>query len=173
MRHIATVALLLAVFAAHGHEGEDHGAPPVTPTTRIDPRASASGEGFEVVAALEGGQLVVYLDRLATNEPVAGARLDIEGAGLKGVAREAAPGTYALDLAAPLAPARHALTIGVEVGDEVDLLAVTLDTAVAAATAEHVHTPGEWQVWGLAAALLAAAGMLGFGWRRKRAAKEA
>jgi hypothetical protein len=46
-------------------------------------RAVAATEEFEVVAVLEGKNLVVYVDRFASNEPVAKARVEVEGGGLK------------------------------------------------------------------------------------------
>jgi hypothetical protein len=74
-----------------------------------------------VVAVLEGKHLVVYADRFASNEPVAKAKVEIEGAGLKGVASETTPGTYVLDLSPHrLPPAMHPLTISVEAGDSTD-----------------------------------------------------
>jgi cobalt-zinc-cadmium efflux system membrane fusion protein len=62
----------------------DHGAPPPPFSQSGAPRAVAATEDFEVVAVLEGKQLVVYVDRFASNEPVAKAKVEIEGAGLKG-----------------------------------------------------------------------------------------
>ena len=61
-------------FSAFGHGGEDHGAPPPPVSPGVAPRALAATEEFEVVAALEGKQLVVYVDRFASNEPVVKAK---------------------------------------------------------------------------------------------------
>ncbi len=155
-----------------GSDGHTHGVPEPVPAAAAAPRAIATSEEFEVVAVLEGKQLVVYVDRFASNEPVAQAKVEVEGAGLKGLAREAAPGTYVMNVAAVIPPARHPLTIGIEAGDSADLLAATLDTSRQAESAVHVHGWGERLVWGLAALLLLAAGALLVARRHRRKARE-
>lgn len=161
MKPVAVLAAsLLALSApAFAHGDEDHGAAAPAVSRSVAPRATAASEEFEVVAALEGRKLVLYLDRFATNEPVAGATVDIEGGGLKGVAAEVAPGVYALDAAA-MTPAKHPLTIAIAAGDSADLLAATLDAAPLLAGVEHVHGWGEWAAWLGAGALALAAGVL-------------
>lgn len=171
MRHAVAVVLLVIASAAFGHGGEDHGAPPVPVAQTVEPRTAAATEEFEVVASLEGKKLVVYVDRFASNEPVTQAKVEIEGAGLKGVATESAPGTYVLDVAAALPPARHPLTISVEAGDSLDLLTATLDTSTSVVIEQHTHGWSEWLVWGLSGALLLATGILFAVRRRKRAKK--
>ncbi|MDP2811635.1 MAG: hypothetical protein Q8O34_15965 [Rhodocyclaceae bacterium] len=124
------------------------------------PRAVAATEDFEVVAVLEGKQLVVYVDRFASNEPVAKAKVEVEGAGLKGLASEAAPGTYVMNVAAAIVPGKHPLTISIEAGDTADLLGATLDTSQPVVI--DVDAPG-WSsrvVWSVAALLLAAGALL-------------
>lgn len=164
MKHAAVVTLfslaLSAATSALGHDGEDHGAVPPPVTRNVEPRATAATDEFEVVASLEGNQLVVYVDRFASNEPVAQARVEIESAGLRGVASEIAPGTYVLELATPLPPARQALTIIVETGDSVDLLTATLEIADAMNSTVHTHGWSEWLAWLLSGALLLAGGIL-------------
>lgn len=164
MKRIFAVALFTATFAAasaaYAHGDEDHGAPPPPVTQSMAPRAVAATEEFEVVAVLEGKHLMVYVDRYASNEPVAGAKVEIEGGGLQGVAAESAPGTYLLNLAAAMPPAKHGLTISIEAGDSADLLTATLDTSSAAPAAVHTHYWGEWIVWGLAALLLVSVALL-------------
>ncbi|MBI5900318.1 MAG: LPXTG cell wall anchor domain-containing protein [Rhodocyclales bacterium] len=171
MRHAVAIVLFTVTFSAFGHGGEDHGAPPPPVAQAIDPRAAAATEEFEVVTSLEGKKLVVYVDRFASNEPVAQAKVEIEGAGLKGVASEMAPGTYVLDVAPSLPPAKHPLTISIEAGDTVDLLSATLDTSASVANVAHSHGWSEWIVWVLAGALLLLTGILFAARRRKRAKK--
>lgn len=171
---LAAVIAFPAWAGGDGSDGHTHAAAPV-PTTvavpMVTPRAVAATEDFEVVAILEGKQLVVYVDRFASNEPVTKAKVEVEGAGLKGLASEAAPGTYVMAVAAPLPPARHALTISIEAGDSADLLAATLDTTLPVASDEHVHGWNERVVWGVAALLLLAAGALLVVRRNRRRAK--
>ena len=171
MRHAVAVALFSAAFSAFGHGGEDHGAPPPAVTHAVEPRAAAATGEFEVVTSLAGKKLVVYVDRFASNAPVAQAKVEIEGAGIKGLAGETAPGTYVLDLAAKLPPAKHPLTISIEAGDTVDLLSATLDTSAPAANVAPKQARSERLDWILAGSLLLLAGTVFAAWRHKRAKK--
>lgn len=159
---LATVIAFPAWAGGDSSDGHTHGAPapmPI-PITASAPRAVAATEEFEVVATLEGKKLVVYLDRFASNEPVTRANLEVDGGGLKGVASEIAPGTYAMDLATAMSPGKHPLTFSIEAGDSTDLLTATLDIAPAAADEEHVHGWSERIIWIVAGLLLLAAGAL-------------
>lgn len=162
----ATALLLLAAIAfsawagGDSSDGHTHAAPEPLPVATLSPRAAAATEEFEVVAALEGKKLVVYLDRFASNEPVTKANVEVEGGGLKGVASEIAPGTYALDAATSMPPGKHPLTIAIEAGDTADLMTATLDISSAALGEEHVHGRSEQIVWIVAGLFLFAAGAL-------------
>lgn len=185
MRHVKKFFLVVLVMfiafslpawaGGDSSDGHSHGAPTPAPTPisqGTTPRTATATEEFEVVAALEGKNLVVYVDRFASNEPVARAKVEIEGAGLKGVASETTPGTYVFAVPAPLPPARHALAISIEAADSADLLAVTLDTSASASASishvAHTHSRSEWTIWALAAALLLVSGILFVVRRRKR-----
>lgn len=175
MKHLTALFLGAVIAGAawaggDGSDGHTHAAPVPVPVTVNAPRAVAATEEFEVVAVLEGKQLVVYVDRFDSNEPVAKAKVEVEGAGLKGLAREAAPGAYLMDVAAAIAPGKHPLTISIEAGDSADLLSATLDTSRQAESAVHVHDWREWIVWSVAALLLAA-GVLLIVRRNRRKAK--
>ena len=154
MKRIVALALYAVMLSAFGHGDEDHGAPAAAISQGVAPRAVAATEDFELVAVLEGQHLVVYVDRYASNEPVANARIEVEGAGLMAPAAEAAPGTYVLDVAAEIPAGKHPLAIAVEAGDSADLLSATLDTSHPAAAA-HVHGWREQIVWIVAGLLLA------------------
>ncbi|ACV37831.1 hypothetical protein CAP2UW1_4706 (plasmid) [Candidatus Accumulibacter phosphatis clade IIA str. UW-1] len=170
---VTLVAFSLPVWAGgDSSDGHSHEAPAPLPVSQsVTPRAVAATEEFEVVTSLEGKKLVVYVDRFASNEPVAQAKVEIEGAGLKGVASETTPGTYVLDVATPLPPARHPLTISVEAGDSIDLLTTTLDTSGSVTTEVHTHGWREWVVWALPGALLLITGIW-FAVRRHKRAKK-
>lgn len=157
---LATVIALPAWAGGDSSDGHTHAAPEPIPVVTLSPRAAAATEDFEVVAAIEGKKLVVYLDRFASNEPVTKAVVEVDGVGLKGVASEIAPGTYTLDLATAMFPGKHPLTIAIEAGDTTDLLTATLDISPAAAGEEHVHGWSERIVWIVAGLLLLAAGAL-------------
>jgi hypothetical protein len=153
-------------------DGHSHEAPTPLPAGQsIAPRATAATEEFEIVTSLEGKKLVVYVDRFASNEPVTQVKVEIEGVGLSGVAKETSPGTYVLDLATPVPPGKHPLTISVEAGDSVDLLTATLDTSAAVANEVHNRDWSEWFVWGISGALLLVTGIL-FAVRRHKRAKK-
>lgn len=172
MKPLVAALLFAATFSAFGHDGEDHGAPPPALRQSVAPRASASTGEFEVVAALSGRQLVIHVDRFASNEPVENAKVEIDGALMSGLAREIAPGTYVLDIAADMAPARHALTISIEDGDNADLLSATLDASLPAdSPALSWSERRQWAVWAVAVLLLAGVAPLAMRRRRDSPAK--
>lgn len=86
---------LLGLWPALAHEGHDHGAAPAAPA-EIGPRAAASSSDFEIVAVPRGGELVLYLDRFSSNEPVTPARIEIETPEGPATAQPQADGTYRL-----------------------------------------------------------------------------
>lgn len=165
---VVIVALFLAVpLTVFAHGDEDHGTPPPAISQSVAPRAVASSEEFEAVAVLEGKKLVLYLDRFDSNAPVTGAKVEIEGGGLKGDAAETSPGVYAMD-AASITPAKHPLTISIEADDSADLLSATLDVASPPVGVVHAYGWSEWLVWMSAGALALAGGTLLVIRRRKQ-----
>jgi cytochrome bd-type quinol oxidase subunit 1 len=153
-------------------DGHTHAAPEPVLAVAAAPRAVATTEEFEVVAVVEGRHLMVYVDRFGSNEPVVKAKVEVEGAGLKGLAKEAAAGTYVMDLAAAIPPGKHPLTISIEADDIADLLSATLDTSVAVPGVVHVHYRTEKIVWiGAALLLLAAGALIILRQRRKKAGR--
>mgnify|MGYP006201511193 CR=1 FL=1 len=88
---VLTVAALapmtgLAAPGAHGPNGEHLDQQPVVAGGASLPRLEARSESYELVASLEAGQLVIVVDRYETNEPVLGARLEVESGAHKAVA---------------------------------------------------------------------------------------
>lgn len=158
MKHFNTfvVAAFFALPAwAHGDEDHGDGAKPAMAADSA-PRASAQTEEFELVAVVEGGKLTLYLDRFATNEPVADAQIEVESGALQAVATQVAPGVYSAPGEAFAKPGKYPLAISVQAGDTSDLLTATLDLAMPVAGVEHAHGWGEWTVWGASGALLLA-----------------
>lgn len=167
LRTIVTVGLLAAAFSAYGHGGEDHSAPLAVVTQSLAPRSTAATDEFEVVTVVDGQKLIVYLDRFSSNEFVTKAKLEVEGAGLNGVASESAPGVYLLEMAAPLTPGKHALTISIETAETADLISTTLDI-VPPKTAIVVQTG--WSAkysYGVLGLLLLGGAML-VAWRKRQ-----
>jgi cobalt-zinc-cadmium efflux system membrane fusion protein len=117
--------------AAFGHG--DHDAAPQMVLDEV-PRLESSGTDLELVATAEGHTLTIYLDRLASNEPVDGATIEVSGDGIAPViAKPVGNGTYAIDAEWADQPGTKALIFTVTVGDTADLLNGTLD----------IHAPSE------------------------------
>ncbi|BAL26750.1 hypothetical protein [Azoarcus sp. KH32C] len=154
----ATLAAALAApWLAWGHEGHAHDdAPPaVQALASRSPRFEAQTDDLEVVGVLEAGELTLYIDRRLTNEPLAGAQVEVEGAGVTGTATESAPATYRLPFAMPAA-GRHPLALTVQAGDLADLVAAELDIAPpsgAPALAPAASGTPPWLPWSLGGAL--------------------
>ncbi len=75
----AFAILLLMGGSAFAHEGHDHAeekksAGPATLTPRLEARAGP----FELVATWRSGELLIYLDRFQTNEPITSAQVTVE-----------------------------------------------------------------------------------------------
>lgn len=161
--------LLLGSSTASAHGGEDHGdaahATPL-PAMAAAPRADAQSDEFELVAVLEeGGQMRLTLDRFATNAPVVGAKLEVDGNGQNAVATETSPGVYVAKLGALAGAApgtKLPLTISIETGDSADLLMATLEIpAPVAGGVTHVRGWSETVTWLLSAVFgLAAVALL-------------
>ena len=75
---LGAAALIALSAASSAHEGHDHGPEPKPAQADASPRGGGASDKFEVVAVAQGEQLVIYLDRFATNEPVRGAKIEIE-----------------------------------------------------------------------------------------------
>lgn len=182
-RPFVLAALLLAGLLpgrpwAHGDEDHSHAeAKPVAPALSAQPlRVEAASELFELVGVLQGDQLVIYLDHFASNEPVLGARIAVEGGPLKLTGAVERDGRYSLPAAGLAAPGRHALVFTVQAGELSDLL--TGDLIVPAPPTAASTPEAGWAVWaggrvGQAVLALAAMVLLGAGlraWRRRAAA---
>lgn len=120
MKHsIATLILLLLLAgSARAHGGEDHAheAEPAAAAGQM-PQVESTGTDLELVGVLADRTLTLYLDRSATNEPIAGASIKVFADGVPaGTAEQESPGTYALP--APWAddPGKKPLKFIVEAG---------------------------------------------------------
>lgn len=168
---LGLVSILLGIGghgSAHAHEGEDHGQDKAPITQLLLPRAEAASEDFELLAVLETGRLLIYLDRHASNEPVTKASVEVEGAGLNAKAIEASPGVYAVALPQPLPTGSHAFTFTVQAGDTADLLTAKLELAPHPAVAPQVSVARRWWPWVAGAGALAVAGFGVMALRRRK-----
>jgi hypothetical protein len=187
---VAALALAcMAVTAApgaHGPNGEHLDEKTTVPAGAGTPSVEAKSEAFELVANLRGNELTILVDRYETNEPVLGARLEVESGAHKALATfRPEAGDYAVTDAALLkslsAPGEHALVFTLTAGSDADLLDGTLVIAGAAnASSDHDHPHGPGAAGhahdsDLARAAWTGAGILGLGlvigiawWRQRR-----
>lgn len=161
MNWFARCLLVLAlspvtVFADEGHGG--HGAPAAPPPAALAPRVEAASEGFELVGILEGGKLILYLDRFATNQPVTDASIEIESGAFKATAQPSPEGVYSIDAAALTKPGQYPLVFTIRVAGDADLLSGTLGVPPPPEVLSQPRAWTEWLVW-IAGALAALAGV--------------
>ena len=121
----------LAGPGAHGPNGEHLDGPATLRATSALPRVEAKSEAFELVAELRATELIIVIDRFESNEPVLGAKLEVENGAFKAVAAyRAEQGDYVVTDAALLkslaAPGEHGLVFTLLVGQDSDLLDGTL-----------------------------------------------
>ncbi len=116
----------LLISSAPAHEGHDHGEPAANITAPAAPRAEASSDAFELVAVARGGTLTIYLDRLATNEPVTDASIAVETPQGSVDAEQAADGSYRIAAPWSVAPGSYDLIFTVSKGATADVLPLTL-----------------------------------------------
>ena len=172
MKHlrICFVALGLALTAAaHGggdsSDGHTH-AEAEKPVVSVDaaPRASAQSEEFELVAVLASKKLTLYLDRYASNAPVADAQIELESGAVKLVAAQTEPGVYVLPGEPFNRPGKYPLVFSIQTAENADLLTATLE--VTKPVAKVAPAKDTRIVWGTAGALLLAG--IGVTWIRRR-----
>ncbi|HRD89560.1 MAG TPA: hypothetical protein PK752_15080 [Accumulibacter sp.] len=101
-------------------------APPASAAEAARPSFEAHSELFELVGRIRDGRLTLTLDDWASNEPISGARIEIDFAGLSHIAEARADGTYTLDATPFAAPATYPLIITITAGEQSDLLATDL-----------------------------------------------
>jgi len=178
-RFLPLVVAALFVLPVSAHEGEDHDDPVAVSGSAVEigPNAATATELFELVVVASDDRLTLYLDRFATNEPISGAKIEIDQGAVTALARELEAGVYEAS-AHGLAPSGpHALTITVQAGDDADLLSLTVDGAAHGAGVSSASTSlgdaasPRWRsplVWGASGVvLLTAAGVVAL--RRERA----
>ncbi|MDH4478875.1 MAG: hypothetical protein QE283_03265 [Rhodoferax sp.] len=145
---------------AHGPNGEHLDAPTVGNANAMQAnlQIEAKSDLFELVATLAGGELSIFIDRFASNEPVLQAQVEVESDGLKAQAKfHADIGHYAVDDPAMLkklsAPGEHPLVITVLAGKDSDLLDAVLRVPAPLAVHDH-HFHWEWWALGAFATLV-------------------
>lgn len=140
---------LIAPASAPAHEGHDHGEAPKT-LAPVAPRGEAQSGDFELVAILRGGEVVIYLDRFATNEPVTNAEIEALTPSGTEQAVTNEDGTYRLPAKWADGRDRYDLIFTVTVGEVSEVLPVTI-----VAPASQQEAPAARNVSLLSAAAIA------------------
>jgi hypothetical protein len=125
---IAAFALLFATsLPTPAHEGHDHDTAAKSVAVPALPRAEASSDAFELVAVASAGEIVIYVDRFATNEPITDATVVVETPQGSVDGNRANDGTYRLSAPWAAGGGRFDLIATVIEGSEADVLAFTLE----------------------------------------------
>lgn len=165
-RSLASGLLIaLAATVVIAGEGHDHGDAAPAAGGTASPRLSAHSDLFELVGVVDKGQMTVYLDRYATNEPVTGARIEYEASTDKGVAQPQPDGTYLVKFEALSKPGELPFSFTVTAGSDTDLLAG--DLHMEDPHAAHPEEGQSWYAWVGGGAGVIAALALAFSLRRK------
>lgn len=120
---VAGLMLAVTVSTSIASEGHDHGEANAATVQTASPRFAAHSDLFELVGIVSKGQMVVYLDRYASNEPVPGATIEFEAGAAKGIAAPQADGTYLIKLDTLGQAGDTAFSFTVTAGTDTDLLA--------------------------------------------------
>ncbi len=117
---VVSSALPLQAVAGPGH---DHGDEAPVATGTASPRINAHSDLFELVGIVEHETMTVYLDRYASNEPVRGAKIEIEAGEAEGIAAEQDDGSYVFEHPQFEKEGALSVTFTVSAGQDTDLLA--------------------------------------------------
>ena len=152
----AQVAIILIAFMvlfmaflnpAMASPGHDHGDEPAAVTGTASPRVSAHSDLFELVGVVEGNVLKIFLDRYDTNEPVTGAKIEVEVGNIKGIAAAQADGSYSFVDDVFSKPADLAVSFTILAGKDADLLAGDLKITSPADDHAHDESAKSWLLW--------------------------
>ncbi len=163
IRIFARLALaFLGEPASMAHEGHDHGAASVaTAAASSAPRLEAMSGDFELVAARQGAELVIWLDRFETNAAITDATIEVETPAGPQTAAASADGTYRLKAPWAQRPGRHELLFTVTAGESVELLTGALIVPEAASNVSPIAPSATFGSSALAAAGLGGLAMGG------------
>ncbi len=145
---IFLVAIFILAMPARAGEGHSHGdEAPAAAAGVGSPRVASHSDLFELVGIVDKGEMTLYLDRHASNEPVTGAQIEVEAGGAKGIAAPQADGTYRFKHALLAQPGTLAVSFTVVAGPETDLLAGDLKIEDPHASHAHDDAARPWLRW--------------------------
>ncbi len=128
-------------------EGHGHGETPAATAGAGSPRVSSSSDLFELVGIVQGKEMVIYLDRFATNTPVTDAKIEVDMGSVKGTAEAQDDGTYHFSNPALGVPGTKPISFTVTAGADSDLLAGDLAVGDAAHDDEAPANKRTWLRW--------------------------
>ena len=147
---ILAATLLVPMTRPSAHEGHDHG-PPQAATGPAAPRITVHSETYELVGILKGDQLVIYLDRFASNEPVTAATVAVTiGDAADAVHAEPKPdGTYVLTLPRlrTAGSVELVFSITAENGDDLLIGTLVVPQAAGGVSALSGSASSPWRAW--------------------------
>jgi hypothetical protein len=149
---IVVIASMAFATTAYAGEGHDHGDAAPVATGAGSPRVSSHSDLFELVGIVDAGAMTIYIDRHATNEPVTGAKVEVEAGAAKGVATPQPDGTYRFEHAVFKEASTLAVSFTVVAGSDSDLLAGDLTLTDAHAGHDDDHAARPWLRWAAYAA---------------------
>ena len=114
------IGMLGNAWAGGGH---DHGDAPAAASSSASPRISSHSDLFELVGVVDRGEMKIYLDRYATNEPVTDAKIEVEAGSAKGMALPQPDGTYSFKSEVLDKPGTLSVSFVVLTAKDSDLLA--------------------------------------------------
>lgn len=147
----------------------DHGNEPAAASGSASPRISSHSDLFELVGVVDKGEMKIYLDRYASNEPVTDAKIEVEAGSAKGTALPQPDGSYSFKNEVLDKPGTLSVSFVVASGKDSDLLAGDLTIGDSHSEDEHLDANRPWLRWaayaggGVLLLLLAAAV-----WRQRR-----
>ncbi|XAH21186.1 hypothetical protein AAFF27_14220 [Xylophilus sp. GW821-FHT01B05] len=162
---VASIAFISLPAGAH----EGHAEAPASPASPPG-RLSAQSAQFEIAGALAHDTLTLYLDRYASNEPVTGARIEVEAGAASGLAEPQADGSYRFQHDALETAGTVPVHFAIEAAGVAELLSTELAIAADGAEPDHGHAEIPWRTVLAAAALLAVLAFFLLRARRRRAA---
>ncbi len=177
---ITSLGLLLAASTALAHGGDDHAheEEPVV-AAEHQPQVELSAGGLELVGTVSDRKLTIYLDRQATNEPVAGATIQLKADGIAaGTAVATGPGIYTLPAPWADEPGHKPLQFTVTLNGEKTVLEGEMDVAAERAPASDgraslLALAASPLVWLLAVFAAAAGFVFAFAFRPMRVPDDA
>ena len=148
---IISIAIVFSGTTLAG-PGHDHGDALPAATGSASPRISSHSDLFELVGVVQAGEMKIFLDRYATNEPVTDARIEVEAGTAKGTATPAADGSYSFKNALFDKPGTVPVSFTVVAGQDSDLLAGDLVMADRDAGHSDEAAKRPWLRWAAYAA---------------------